>query len=323
MDEEQQIANFPTLLVKHKEKIGNALPAHIDIKRMMSIAMSAYRQNPELGKCEPDTILAAVIQSAQLGLEPNSRGQSFLVPYFNKRKGVHECQLVPGWRGLTDLLARAGKASVDSGVVYEGDEFDLTLGSDPKLTVRPKFQADHYGAITHFWAIGTIFGSPRPIIEVWSKDRLMRHRDKYNKVGERHYSFREWEMYGRKVVTLQVLKYLPQSTELRMAVELADSGEVGAQHLSTEKVIDGSWQPVYEADDEAPVDMPARASERAEKPAQAGATIGPGQTKTIQAKLGAFDVPLGKFLSAFDVEELGHLPVKQYRDALAWIEGAS
>lgn len=323
MDDNERIVNFPSLLLKQKERVVNALPAHIDINRMMSLAMSAYRANIDLGKCDPDTVLGAIIKCAQLGLEPNSRGQAYLIPYYNKQTGIHECQLVPGWRGLVDLVNNAGKAAVTSGAVFEGDEFDLQLGTSPALKITPRFQHDTPDKITHFWAIGEIFGAERPIIEVWSTGRVEKHRDKYNKVGKRHYSFREWEMYGRKVVVLQVLKYLPQSPELRSAIELSDSGEVGAQHFTTEKVIDGSWQPEYEADDDQATKMPARASERAEKPDQAFTKIGPGQTKTIQAKLDAFDVPVDKFLAAFDIEAIGDLTTRGYRDALAWIEGAS
>ena len=55
-----------------------------------------------------------------------------------------------------------------------------------------------------------------PIIELWRVSKIEKHRDKYNKVGRKHYSFRDWEMYARKVPLLQVLKYMPCSIEVSM-----------------------------------------------------------------------------------------------------------
>jgi hypothetical protein len=49
--------------------------------------------------------------AAQLGLEPGINGQGYLIPY----KGT--CTFVPGWKGLVDLVARSGRATVWTGVV--------------------------------------------------------------------------------------------------------------------------------------------------------------------------------------------------------------
>ena len=86
-------------------------------------------------------------------------------------------------------------------------------------------------------------------------ERITKHRDRYNKVGGKHYSYSNMEMYARKVVLLQVLKYLPASPELAQAIALNDAAEVGRQGLTIDDAIAGTWTPVPAEDEEA---APAR-----------------------------------------------------------------
>jgi len=92
------------------------------------------------------------------------------------------------------------------------------LGDKPFVTHRPMGECNP-DKMQFAYAIGKVHGSECPIIECWPDLRIRKHRDKYNKVGLKHYSFSNWEMYARKVVLLQVIKYLPQSVELSNALE--------------------------------------------------------------------------------------------------------
>src|SRR5690606_224020 len=85
-----------------------------------------------------------------------------------------------------------------------------------------------------------------PVLEVWSVNRVKKHRDRYNKVGTRHYSYENFEMYARKVVLLQVLKYMPASPEMAATIALNDAAEVGRQGLTIEAAINNDWVPVQE-----------------------------------------------------------------------------
>lgn len=244
--------DFPTLLKSFVPELARALPSHMNADRMARIALTEFRKNPALAKCEPMSIIAAVVQSAQLGLEVGIMGQAYLIPYGN------QCQFVSGWQGLADLVSRSGRASVWTGAVYEGDEFDYGMGD--KQFVHHK-AGDNHGDdkfLTHVYAIGRIKDAEWPVIEVWTAKRVERHRDKYNKVGKRHYSYENFAMYGRKVALLQVIKYMPKSVELTMAMELDNAAENGMQHLNVNDAIQGTWTPVVEA---APVDNDAPTEE--------------------------------------------------------------
>lgn len=234
--------DFPAMLQVWLPEIRRALPKHLNADRMSRIALTAFRRTPKLGDCDPRSVFAAVIQAAQLGLEPDTLGRSYLIPYGK------ECQFVPGWKGLMDLMNRSGQGSAWTGAAYEGDAFDYALGDSPFVKHVPSGQDDTADRITHFYAVGRAKGAEWPVVEVWPAARVRRHRDRYNKVGKRHYSFENWEMYGRKVVLLQVLKYMPCSPELAAAMALNDAAEIGAQKIDLKDAIEGTWETAIESE---------------------------------------------------------------------------
>ena len=236
--------NFPAMLKAFLPEINRALPRHLKGDRMARIALTAFRRTPKLAECDPRSVFAAVIQAAQLGLEPDTMGRAYLIPYGS------ECQFVPGWKGLVDLVNRSGAGNCWAYPVFEGDDFDYQLGSEPKISHKPRGESDP-DKITHVYAVGRVKGQEWPIIEVWPIGRVEKHRNRYNKVGKRHYSFDNWEMYARKVVLLQVIKYMPASPELVRTIELNDAAEIGEQHLTISDAIDGTFTSATEAVDTA------------------------------------------------------------------------
>jgi recombination protein RecT len=210
---------------KYKGQIALALPKHITADRMVRLAMTSFSQNAALQKCDMHSIFASVIVAAQLGLEIGVGGQGYLVPYGGK------ATFVPGWQGLVDLVSRAGRATVWTGAVYRGDEFDYALGDKPYVTHRPGAGGDTWKDMTHVYAIGRVNGSDHPVIEVWTMDKVVRHLNKFNKVGARHYALEKngqnMEMYAKKVVLLQVLKYMPKSVEVQRAYDVATVADTG------------------------------------------------------------------------------------------------
>lgn len=210
---------------KYKGQIALALPKHISADRMVRLAMTSFSQNKGLQSCDMHSIFASVVVAAQLGLEIGVGGQGYLVPYKGK------ATFVPGWQGLVDLVSRAGRATVWTGAVYEGDKFDWALGDNPFVKHQPEGDADNWKQISHVYAIGRVNGSQYPVIEVWTMNRVVRHLNKYNKVGTSHYALKDdgvnMEMYARKVALLQVLKYMPKSIEVVKAMDVANAVDSG------------------------------------------------------------------------------------------------
>lgn len=240
------------MLEKFKAEINRALPKHLSGDRMARIALTCFRSNPKLGQCDPRSVFAAVIMASQLGLEPGIGGSAFLIPY------GRECQFVPGWQGLVDLASRAGRSSLWTGAVYAGDEFEYALGDSPYITHRPTALDESVDKLTHVYAVGRVTGSDWPVIEVWPIAKVRAHRDRYNKVGSRHYSHQNLEMYARKVALLQVLKYMPKSSELQTAIALDNAASTGHQRIEVADAIEATWTPIDEPENVEPEAPPAK-----------------------------------------------------------------
>lgn len=245
-------SQFNQFLQKHKGQLEAALPKHLNADRLARIALTEFSKNPALQKCTPKSIFASLIIAGQLGLEPGVNGQGYLVPY------KENCTFVPGWKGLVDLVSRSGRATVWTGAVYEGDDFDYMLGANPYCNHRPNGEFDP-NKMTHVYAIGKVNGAEMPVIEVWTVKRVKAHFEKtvVNVLKPNHYSKKHFEMYARKVVLLQVLKYMPQSVELNNAIAVADNAEMGKSIT-----IDGDFVVVNDEADEQTV-MPEAVSQPA------------------------------------------------------------
>jgi recombination protein RecT len=223
------VAGFSKFLDGFKGQIALALPSHLKADRMARLALTAFSQSEQLQRCEPRTIISSIMVAGQMGLEIGVGGQGYLVPYKTT------CTFVPGWQGIVDIVNRSGRATVWTGAVFAGDGFDYALGDSPFVKHQPSGEDDP-AKLTHVYAIGRVNGSDWPVIEVWPIAKVRRHFEKYNKVGDRHYAHKHWEMYARKIPLLQVTKYMPKSIELTRAVEASYAADEGRPYT-----IDGDF----------------------------------------------------------------------------------
>jgi len=151
---QQKVATVRQMFQTHKAQIEMALPRHVSVDRLMRVALTAVQRTPQLLECDQRSLFGAVIQAAQLGLDPDGvLGQAYLVPYRNKKRGTTEVQLIPGYKGLMELARRSGHVTTFAAeVVQENDKFDLAYGLDPRLNHIPSRTGDR-GAITGAYAV--------------------------------------------------------------------------------------------------------------------------------------------------------------------------
>jgi recombination protein RecT len=226
-----------------KPQLLRVMNKNVNPDRLVRIVMTEIRKNPKLGDCDAQSLMGAVMASAQLHLEPGIFGQCYFVPYKTT------CTFVTGWQGYVDLVSRSGRANAWTNAVREGDEFDCSFGSKPFVHHKPDLDGDEDRKLLYTYAIGKLAGSQTPVIEVWGKQRIDKHLKRYNKVGERHYALQNghnFEMYARKIPLLQVVKYLPKSVELQTAAGLDAAAEMGAQHLTIDQagnILEGDFLP--------------------------------------------------------------------------------
>jgi recombination protein RecT len=194
-------------------EIQRALPKHLDADRLARIAMTTIRQTPELLDCNIQSLLAAVMQSAQLGLEPNILGQAYIIPYGK------EAQFIIGYRGMIDLARRSGHIeSIYAHPVYDQDDFDYEYGLDPKLRHKPAIgdRGQFIGAygVAKFKDGGYHF-------EFMPKSEIDKRRARSAAKSSGPW-VTDYEEMACKTVIRHMFKYLPISIEIMKQVEHTD-----------------------------------------------------------------------------------------------------
>ncbi len=221
-----------TLLAASRVEIVAALPKHVTPDRMLRISLTCARLNPDLLDCTPESFLGAVIQSAQLGLEPGtSLGHAYLIPFNNKRTGKKEVQFLPGYRGLLDLVYRAPEhPTLMPHPVYDGDRFSFEYGTNPQIDHMPGARLDKK-KLTHVYCVAT-FKDGRKEFVVMTRAEIEEIRARSKAAAS---SFSPWqtdyEAMALKTVVRRLMKYLPTSIELARAITLDDMADAGqSQH---------------------------------------------------------------------------------------------
>lgn len=195
-----------------KPEIQKALPSVITPERFTRMALTAVSTNPKLEECTPKSFMGALMNAAQLGLEPNTPlGQAYIIPY--KNKGTMEAQFQLGYKGLIDLAYRSGEfTNIYAREVYQNDEFHVEYGLEPVLKHVP---ADgERGSIIAYYAVFKL-GNGGFGFEVMTTKEVQDHAKKYSKAYSSDYSpwKTNFDEMAKKTVIKKVMKYAPIKTE--------------------------------------------------------------------------------------------------------------
>lgn len=235
----RQVTSVRELLVNDqaKQQLAAVAAHHMRPEQMLRLMANAIRTTPQLGECDPLSLLGGMMTCASLGLTPNTPLQhAYLLPFKNSRKNITEVQLVIGYRGMIDLARRSGHiVSIHGDVVYEGDEFSFEYGSEQHLKHRPKGKRTNpiYAYCHAKLTDGEAF-------VVWPYEQVLAIRDasqgyktaiKYGK-KDTPWIAHEHEMAAKTMVRA-LFKYLPISIEI-------DGGNLGNALIADDQHIDYS-----------------------------------------------------------------------------------
>lgn len=188
-------------------EIQRALPKGMDGDRIARLALTVVRKDPALAACDPYSFAGALLTAAALGLEIGT-GEAHLVAY------KQECTFIPDYKGLAKLFYQHPLARhLDCQVVYENDAFDYAYGLDPFLTHKPA-RGDR-GAVTEYYAVASLSTGARAFV-VLSPDEVKAIRG--GKVGPSGRIADPMHWMERKTVLKQLMKLLPKSTTLQLAL---------------------------------------------------------------------------------------------------------
>jgi recombination protein RecT len=210
--------NLPALLDmvdKRAPSFRKLLPPSIPVDRFISATKTALLTVPGLVNCEPQSVILACMRCAADGLVPDGRKAVLVVG--RSKRGNQWVDIAQYWQmaqGLQDIVFRTGKViRLESRTVHANDVFDLTYGSEARISHKPRL-ADR-GKLLGAYAIATFKGGEDQLIE-WMEvdeiDSIMRRSKSWNK--EKNEPTGPWKTdyseMARKTVMRRIIKYLPQ-----------------------------------------------------------------------------------------------------------------
>jgi recombination protein RecT len=213
-------------LERIKPALAAVLPRHVTPERILKVVLSATARQPALLECTMASIVRAVMQAGELGLEVGGLlGEAYLVPYNvkvkdgNRERWEKQAQCIPGYRGLIKLARQSGQiAAVSAHPVFAGDDFTVNLATET-ISHDPDLAGDMSDeAITAAYCV-VRFKEGGQQIEVMGRSQLdaVRSRSKAANAGPWVTDFAEM---CRKSVVKRCLKYCPISAELAEAMDL-------------------------------------------------------------------------------------------------------
>jgi recombination protein RecT len=220
------------LLKKNKEKLLMALPKHLTPEKLIGTVLTSFQRNPKLLECTQSSLLGAIWTAAQLGLNPNGLlGEGYLQPYRNNRRGVTECQFIPGYRGYIKLAYQSGQVQTfQAECVYENDHFVYEKGLNQKLEHIPS--KPPRGLLIAVYVIVRLNNGGVLFDMMYKEDvELIRLASpgKDSPSWENHYD----EM-AKKTVCRRISKITPVSTELETAAGLDEKAELLGESQRTD-----------------------------------------------------------------------------------------
>ena len=216
--------NYMTLIKTTVEKTKErfeSMKSNLDFQKESMYAIQILQKNEYLQKSiteAPETLQGAIINVATCGISLNPALQyAYLVPRRNNTKGRVECILDVSYRGLIHLLTLSGGVSnVYANIRYKGDEFDMELGTAPKITHKPKFESKE---ILGVYAVAVLPNGTTQFDYV-SKDEIdnIKMRSEMGKKDTGSWKTDYGEM-ARKTAIKRLSKYLPKNNTMLRAME--------------------------------------------------------------------------------------------------------
>lgn len=221
---DEQVTVIRGLLDRARPQIKKALPRWLDPERFARITMTAVQLQPKLLGCEPLSLISAVMQCAQLGLEPDpALGHVHLVPFKDR------VQIIVGYRGIMRLARTSDEvAAIEARAVYSNDEFEFDYGDGKNRFLRHRpTEENNAGVLRAAYAICRFKNGG----EVWDVT-LPRHIEKIRSFARgASRSDSPWVLHPeemwRKSAVRRLEPFLPLDPIARHAIAVDEAGERG------------------------------------------------------------------------------------------------
>jgi recombination protein RecT len=204
-----------TRFVPRMAEVVGARGAEEYAQRQVGLALLAAQKNPELLKCDPTSVAAAMVRVCGWRLEIGTTAH--LVPF------GRECTAIPDYKGLIELMIRSGHVrDVYAGAVHANDFFAMRMGTDARLEHQPV--GGDRGPVIGYYAVAKLRHG-YTTFEYMTEEEVERIRAAARSGGSPAWKGHRTEM-GKKTVVRRLAKRMPQSDALRTAITSAEAEEI-------------------------------------------------------------------------------------------------
>lgn len=220
-------------------EFAKTLPPGITADRFARVALTAMQNNPNLLRCEPQSLFNACMKAAQDGLLPDGR-EGAIVP-----RGA-QATWQPMVFGIIAKAKRRGSVTnLVANIVYEGEPFEVLMGDEDRIMHRRDIAAVQKGSEVAVYAIATLKdGTKEREVMTWEEVQAVRRMSATPNTGP--WVTMEGEM-ARKTVIRRLSKRLPSlddgDDELRQAIESVDELYPFGKNKPQPPIIDAQPEP--------------------------------------------------------------------------------
>lgn len=208
-------AYFAKNLDKLKSSLTNT---GLSPERMMRVAVNAVAKSPDLQRCSQLSLVGSILQSAALGLEPNTpTQQAYLIPY----AGI--CTFQIGYRGLITLARRGGVTEVYADCIREQDKYTVVRGLDQNLSHEIKL-GDRGKAVAYYAVFKTKDGGRDFEVMTIPEIEAIKNRSQAASKGKSPWQT-DFDEMAKKTVLKRLLKRAPLEVEAAKGIDLDNRGD--------------------------------------------------------------------------------------------------
>lgn len=206
---------IPYLQPKQQDLIN--MIGQVQLKKELSFAIQAAQSNSLLIQAPPASIAKCVWNIAITGLTLNPIHKLAYITPRKDSNGNWDAILMPSYQGLVKLITDTGSVkNIFAHVVYKGDDFEVTYGTEMGIKHTPKFKTIKNEDLTHVYAVAILDNGTKQI-EVMGLEEIHAIRarsDGYRAFANNRAKSAIWETdfaeMSRKTVIKRITKYLPK-----------------------------------------------------------------------------------------------------------------
>lgn len=234
-----------------EREFAKALPTGEAVQYVRD-ALTCLRTIDKLDRCEPQSVLGALMTCAQLGLRPGVLGHAWPLPFWDGRNRRFAAQLVIGYQGYIHLGYQSERvASIRASVIREEDTWEWDEGSDdPPVHRRPKLGTDRGPVVGFYSRVATTTGGL--LVFLMDAEEMRQWRDRHAPRGKPRAEGEPGPIVGPwgkpedsddyigmalKTTIRRVAKHMPKSAQFAAADRVDGTVRVDVSALSEPEVV--------------------------------------------------------------------------------------